>query len=118
MRREASSDACLDGVAAKLGADRGSRPGSPTGGAVDHADHLLNGRWIGWVEHSLVAGSTPRVERGASPGSGAVRQSRALQRRSLGSPSIAWLVVALLYQYREIHEEPESGLEPLTPCLQ
>src|SRR5207244_4579181 len=27
-------------------------------GVAHHADDLLNGRWVGWVEHALVAGST------------------------------------------------------------
>ena len=29
-----------------------------------HADDLLDGRRIGWVEHSLVAGRTPGVKTG------------------------------------------------------
>src|SRR5437870_1020125 len=47
-----------------------------------HADDLLDCRWIGWVEHSLVAGSALRESRGASPVSGVARQSRASTRRS------------------------------------
>ena len=38
MGCEASPDACFDGVAAKLGADRGGRPGASAGGAVNHAE--------------------------------------------------------------------------------
>jgi hypothetical protein len=33
-----------------------------------HADDLLDGRWIGWVEHSLVAGSAPCVKAGERRG--------------------------------------------------
>ncbi len=38
MRREASADARVGGVPAKLAADRRSRPGLPAGGAVDDAE--------------------------------------------------------------------------------
>jgi hypothetical protein len=36
--REASPDTCPSGMAAKLAADRGRRPMSTTGRAVDHAE--------------------------------------------------------------------------------
>src|SRR5207249_9348174 len=51
----------------------------------------------------------PSESRGASQVSDAARQSRALERRSLGSPSIAWLVVALLYQCRLASEDWEAA---------
>ena len=35
---EESPDACLGAMAAKLGADRGRRPRSPAGRAVNHAE--------------------------------------------------------------------------------
>jgi hypothetical protein len=48
-----------------------------------HADDLLDCQWIGWVEHSLVAGSAPCVKAGeVPPVSGGVRLSRGSMRQS------------------------------------
>ena len=44
MRSEASPDTHLGGMAAKLGADRGSRPRSTAGGPVDHPEQRARGK--------------------------------------------------------------------------
>jgi hypothetical protein len=44
VRREATPDACARGEPAELGANRGARPRSPAGGAVDDAEQLPDGQ--------------------------------------------------------------------------
>ena len=42
---EASPDTCLGRMAAKLGPDRGRRPGSTAGRAIDHAEQRAPGEF-------------------------------------------------------------------------